>query len=68
MALSLAWHTAYLVRAKRPPSLARLLRRLRRKSEQEKAEILADVAAADAEFARIEAAARARSDAAVNNG
>ena len=63
MAVFIAWRTATLVRAKRVPDLSRLLRLRRRKTEAEKAGILAAVAEAEVEFARIEAAARARSDA-----
>jgi hypothetical protein len=60
-----AWRTATLVRAKKIPMLNRLLRTRRRVSAAERAEILADVAALEAEFARleVEAAAREASDA-----
>ncbi len=61
LAVFAAWQTANLVRAKRIPMLSRLLRLRRRPTEAEKAAVLADVAAAEAEFARIEARNQATS-------
>lgn len=58
MAIFVAWRTATLVRArKKIPALSRLLRNRRRRSHDEQEQIRAEVAAADAEFARLEAEA-----------
>lgn len=59
MAVFVAWRTATLVRArKKIPALSRLLRTRKRRTAAEQAEIRADIAAAEAEFARLEAEAR----------
>ncbi len=55
-----SWRTATLMRAKRVPSLSRLLRTRRRKSRADQDEVRAEMAAAEAEFARLEAQAAAR--------
>ncbi len=52
-----AWRTATLVRARTIPTLSRLLRRRRRLDAATQAEIRSEVAALDAEFARLEAQA-----------
>lgn len=58
-----AWRTATLVRSrKKIPALSRLLRSRKRRSAEEQAEIRAEIAAADAEFARLEAQARTGAD------
>ena len=58
MAIFTAWRTATLVRMKRVPQLPRLLARRKRRTAAEHAAVRADVAAAEAQFALIEAAAR----------
>lgn len=63
MAVFLAWRTATLSRARKIPKLARLLRPRKRRSAAEQAAIRADIAAAEAEFARLEAEAATRSGA-----
>lgn len=55
-----AWRTVNLMRARKVPPLARLLRKVRRVSESEQAEIRAEVAAVDAELDRLVAEAEAR--------
>lgn len=57
MAVYVAWRTATLMRHKRIPSLTRLLRQRKRRTHQEQERIRADIAAAEAEFARLDAAA-----------
>lgn len=56
----IAWRTAALMRSRKLPPLARLLRKVKRRSAEEKADIRAAVAAADVEFERLEAEARRR--------
>lgn len=61
MATFAAWRTATLVRArKKIPALSRLLKNRKRRSAEEQAEIRAEIAAAEAEFERLEAQAQAR--------
>lgn len=58
MAVFTAWRTADLIRARRLPPLARLLRKRKRLSRAERAEVLQAVAEAEAYFAALEAQAR----------
>lgn len=58
MAVFVAWRTATLSRAKKIPKLSKLIRSRKRKSAEEQAALRADIAALDAEFARLESAGR----------
>lgn len=61
MAVFLAWRTATLIPRgpkSKVPSLSKLLRRRHRRSDAERQAIQARIAEAEAEFARLEAAAR----------
>jgi hypothetical protein len=58
LAVFVAWRTATLTRARKVPTLTRLLRTRKRMSAAEQEAIRADIAAAEAEFARLDAAAR----------
>lgn len=59
MAIFVAWRTATLTRSRKVPKLARLLRPKKRRSAAEQEDIRAEIAALDAEFALLEAQARA---------
>lgn len=68
MAVFVAWRTATLTRARKIPKLSRLLKVRKRRSAAEQARIRDDVAAVEAEFARLDAAAAAKSKAPVKVG
>lgn len=63
MAVFVAWRTATLVKARKVPVLTRLLRKFKRIPAAEREQIRSDIAEADAEFARLEAEARATKEA-----
>ncbi|MCA1569747.1 MAG: hypothetical protein LC798_05380 [Chloroflexi bacterium] len=58
IAVFVAWRTATLTRAKKMPTLSKLLKRPKRRSAAERAAVQAQIAAAEAEFARLEARAK----------
>lgn len=60
LAVFVAWRTATLSRAKKIPALARLLRTRKRMSTAEQDKVRAAMAEAEAEWARIDAAAATR--------
>lgn len=55
MAVFVSWRTATLSRARKIPKLSRLLKSRKRKSAAEQDALRSDIAAAEAEFARLEA-------------
>lgn len=67
MATYVAWRTADLMRSKKVPRLARLLRKVKRPSPAEQARVRAAIKEAEATWRRIDAEAAARAEG-VNDG